>query len=524
MDVRLFLSVSVGFAALALVSRGNPRLSLAFGFGGLVACVGAALIMADTASADLLGGSLAGTPYLRWFLVVASLAGLAACLVALATRWQRDLPAATLAALAGSGLALSIDALPVALLAATGAGALGLISLAAPRSDSSASRLMLRYLQGIAVAGALAAVAAAWLVGPSGPLVYDTVAGGATALAMSLAVALRLGAVPFHGPTARVVRTAVPLGIPLLLALLPVLVFLVALTWSHRVLLGQALDLGTIRTLIAIVGAGTLLVGGLGTLGRPPETDDLDHIVSYGIVQDAGLFLLAFGAFDPSVWESARVWSLYFVVSKVGLTACVAALIAIRGTASIEALEGWARSSPVLAIALLAAVATGLGLPGLDSFDARLGIVQSAAARPVRWLAYAGWLLAYVPFVRLWWIGLRTSGPPLPVAARLRLRLPSDRPTRRDVRTLAAYALATAQLSRVAIAVVLALIVGLGGVVLALPPNGLGEAAGVLPEPVMPVATPTPLPGGSARPGASATAPSGASPTPSAAPVTSPSS
>jgi multicomponent Na+:H+ antiporter subunit D len=271
-----------------------------------------------------------------------------------------------------------------------------------------------------------------------------------------------------------------------------VLVFLVALTWSHRILLGQAVDLGTIRTLITVGGAGTLLIGGLGTVGRPPESDDVQHVVSYGIVQDAGLFLLAFGAFDASVWEAARVWSLYFVVSKVGLAAWMASLIAIRGTSAIEELEGWARRSPVLAIALLGVVVTGLGLPGLDSWDARLTMIQSAAARPVRWVAYAGWALAYLPFIRLWWVGLRTSGAPLPIPARLRLRVPPTIPDRRDARAVGGFVAETARLSRLAIAVILTLAVGLGGTVLALGPENLGEAAAVLPEPVLPASPSSP--------------------------------
>ena len=475
-----------------MLSRGDRRVAAAIAFAGLAGCVVAALAMDEAASADLLGGSLIGSPYLRWFLVIASLAGLAACLVALATRWQVDLPAAWLAALAGSALALSVDALPVALLAATAAGALGLISLAAPQGDPRGGRVMLGYLQGLVLAGGLAVVAAAWLIGPEGPLAFDTLAGGAAALAMALALAIRVGAIPLHGPAARVVQTAVPMGIPLLLALLPVLVFLVALTWSNRILLAQAVDLGTIRTLITVVGAGTLLLGGLGTVGRPPETDDLEHVVSYGIVQDAGLFLLAFGAFDASVWEAARVWSLYFLVSKVGLAAWMASLIAIGGTSRVADLEGWARRSPLLAIVLLGVVVTGLGLPGLDSWDARLTMIQSAAARPVRWVAYAGWALAYLPFIRLWWVGLRTGGAPLPIAARLRLRVPPTRPEWRNVRAVGRFVAESAQLSRLAVAVVLALAVGLGGTVLALGPQSLGEAAAVLPEPILPASPSSP--------------------------------
>jgi NADH:ubiquinone oxidoreductase subunit 2 (subunit N) len=493
-DVRLFVIIAIGSAALALLTRSDRRLALVAGFGGLVACVVAALLLDEAANADVVGGSLVATGFLRWFLVIGSLGALAACLVALATRWQRDLPAATLAALGGCALALSIESPPVALLAATAAGAVGLISLATPQAEAGASRLMLGYLYGIVVSGAIAVIAAAWLIGQRGPLQFDTLAGGAAALAMALALGIRMAAVPFHAPAARVVRAAVPLGIPLLLGFLPVLVFLVALSWTHRVLLPQPVDLDTVRVLVAFAGAGSLLVGGLGTLGRSRETDDVQHVISYGIVQDAGFFLLAFAAFDASVWREARMWSLYFLASKVGLAAWLAAILATRGSASIPTLDGWARRSPLLAVALVGAVAAGLGLPGLDSWDARFAIIHSAADRPLRWIAYAGWALAYVPFARLLWVGVRSLGDPLPLRARMRLRTPPERPVWPDLRGIAQYVGGSAVLSRLAIATVLTLAIGVGSVVLALGSPGLSEAAAVLPEPVPPAVTAAPSP------------------------------
>jgi NADH:ubiquinone oxidoreductase subunit 2 (subunit N) len=491
-DIRVFVVVSIGSAALALLTRGDRRISLVAAFGGLVACVVIALLLDEGTNTPVVGGSLVATAFLRWFLVIGSLGALAACLVALATRWQRDLPAATLAALGGCALALSIDEPPVALMAATAAGALGLISLATPYGQAGASRLMLGYLNGIVVSGGIAVIAAAWLIGRSGPLTFDTVAGGAAAFAMALALGIRMAAVPFHAPAARVVRAAVPLGIPLLLGFLPVLLFLVALSWTHRVLLPQPVDLDTVRFVIAVVGTGSLLLGGLGTLGRSAESDDVEHVISYGIVQDAGMFLLAFAAFDASVWREARMWSLYFLASKVGLAALLAALLATRGTASIRSLEGWARRSPILAIALVGAVAAGLGLPGLDSWDARFAIVRSATHRPLNWIAYFGWLLAYVPVARLLWIGVRSPGDPIPLRARLRLRTPPERPEWPDVRGIAEYVVGSAMLSRLAIASVLTLAIGVGSVVLAFGNPSLSEAAAVLPEPIVPAATASP--------------------------------
>lgn len=502
MDVRFFLVISLGSGALVLLARPYRNFSLAIGLAGLAGCIAAALVMNEAATTELLGGRLVATPFLRWFLVIGSAAGLATCLVARATRWQPDLPAVTLAALGGSALALSVDSLPIAVLAATAAGALGLAVFTAPAEDApadeaagertAAERPAVAYLEVLAIAGALAALSAAWLIAPAGVLPVDAFAGGAAALTMGLALALRFGAVPFHGPAGRIVRGAVPLGIPLVLGWLPVLLFLVALSWSQTVFLPQQPDLETIRPVLAVLGAGSLLFGALGTVGRPPESDDLQHVVSYGIVQDAGLFLLAFAAFNAAAWEPARTWSIYFAVSKTALAAWMTGLIAMRGSAAVSHLEGWARRSPILTIALLGALAAGLGVPGLGSWDARLAIIQSLPIRPLRWVAYAGWALAYLPFLRLLWVGLRAPGVPLPDDQRPRLRLAETRPARGDLRTLVTFTLASARLSRLAIAIVLVLALGLGAGVLAVGPGGLTDAAGTLPEPLLPAPSPSP--------------------------------
>jgi len=175
-----------------------------------------------------------------------------------------------------------------------------------------------------------------------------------------------------------------------------------------------------------------------------------------------------------------------------GGAALLAALLATRGTASIRSLEGWARRSPILAIALVGAVAAGLGLPRLDSWGARSSIVRSATHRPLNWIAYFGWLLAYVPVARLLWIGVRSPGDPIPLRARLRLRTPPERPEWPDVRGIAEYVVGSAMLSRLAIASVLTLAIGVGSVVLAFGNPSLSEAAAVLPEPIVPAATASP--------------------------------
>ena len=54
--------------------------------------------------------------------------------------------------------------------------------------------------------------------------------------------------------------------------------------------------------------------------------DDLEHVLGYSIVGDAGVVMLALATLDPEAWAPARTWILVFVVARSAFAAWVAGL------------------------------------------------------------------------------------------------------------------------------------------------------------------------------------------------------
>ena len=151
--------------------------------------------------------------------------------------------------------------------------------------------------------------------------------------------------------------------------------------------------------------------------------DDLEHVVGYSIIGDAGVVLLAIAALDPAAWAPARIWILAYVVTRSAFAAWSASLRETYGTGRIPDLRGWAIRSPVLAVAFGLIVFAGIGLPGLAAFDARASLVDLALGAPLGFLVMLGTFAPLAYEARLLVVGLRR--PPAEVPAPLgRVGLP----------------------------------------------------------------------------------------------------
>ena len=191
---------------------------------------------------------------------------------------------------------------------------------------------------------------------------------GLAYLAVALAAAIRFGEIPFHRWAARLSDSAPEIALPLLLAWAPAGFAVVALAW-----------IGPVDR--AAPPAARRRAGGRAGRRRPEHRlgavgawlqDDLEHVVGYSILQDAGFVMLGLAILDPSAWQPTRTWILVFVVVKTAFAAWAVAVRTRFGTRRIPDLDGWARRSPGLAIALApdrrrddrAAGPGGVGRPG----------------------------------------------------------------------------------------------------------------------------------------------------------------
>jgi formate hydrogenlyase subunit 3/multisubunit Na+/H+ antiporter MnhD subunit len=207
-------------------------------------------------------------------------------------------------------------------------------------------------------------------------------------------------------------------ALPLLLAWAPAGFAVVALAWMDRSIAPLLLPLTVERSVVLAVGVLSIVLGAIAAWLQ----DDLEHVVGYSIVQDAGFVMLGLAVLDPAAWQPTRTWILIFVVVKTAFAAWAVAVRTRFGTRRIPELEGWARRSPVLAVSLALIVLATIGLPGLLSWDVRARLVDlSVTSDPVRIVVILGGLASIAYYGRIALAGARSPSA-------LVLLGPSERP------------------------------------------------------------------------------------------------
>jgi len=415
-----FFVVTTGAALGALLTRRSPGVSRAFGLGGLGLAFATALAITPGETLPIGDGAIVTSEYQRLLLVLGAATGLLLCVVGLATVWQRNVPAAALASLAWTGLALASPDPGIAVAATIGAGLAGLLVTVVTPIDDRGVQVTVGKLRSIAVAGMLGLIAVTWVARLPGASGLDPAVVGLAYLAMAVALALRFAVIPFHAWVGQLSQSAPGMALPILLAWAPAGLAVVALTWVDGSIAPLGLPLSLERGVVVAIGTASLA---LGTFAAWIQ-DDVEHVVGYSIAQDAGFVILALAATGPSSWEPARTWILIFVLAKTALAAWALALQATYGTRHLDDLTGWARRSPFLGLAFVLTVAATLGWPGSVAWAARLELIRIAVADPLRMLLVLAAFSSLAYYLRLAVIGLRVPGPTVLDRAALRLRWP----------------------------------------------------------------------------------------------------
>jgi NADH:ubiquinone oxidoreductase subunit 2 (subunit N) len=409
-SVLLFLAVTFGAGTAAILTRRRPGVSIPIGIAGLAAATVAGFVLQPGDRLQVGETAMVVSEFQRLFLLFGSVAGLAVSIIALTGAWQRNLASAMLLGLGALAFGLGL-ADPVSRLAATAAAGLPgvLVAISTP-VDARGVRAAARELRAVAVTGALAVVAAALVSGPAGLANLSPTIVGLAYLAMALAVAVRIGAIPFHTRVARVTGSAPGAALPLLLAWAPAGFAAAALVWVDWNISTTAIPLEPERLVIAAVG---LLCIVLGILAATIQ-DDIEHVVGYSVIQDAGFVMLALAVLDIAAWEPARSWLLIYVATKSAFAGWALAMRDTFGTGRIGELSGWLRRAPLLGLALAVIVVATVGVPGLLVFDVRSRIASLALGDPLALLAIAGGLGSLLYYGRLARVGI---GPVAPMVA-----------------------------------------------------------------------------------------------------------
>ncbi len=435
--------MSVVILALIALSGGlltslvASRRSLAFGVG--IATAIASLIAAvsiDAADVVPIAGSLmGGSDGLRTFAVAwAASVLLFGILDALLDQGAGVLgPSLVGLAFGASALAVQDPGIGFALV---GAGALLTaaipIRMARVSADSGLT-LAVRTLRPLLASVALTLLVVAWGASPAGPFdaaspVDDVDPGlglamGLALLGLATAVVLRLGAIPGHAWVARFAEAMPASAVPPLLGWGAAAFLLVALGWIDVTLSPTGTSLTLERSLVTVVAIAGIALGGLAAILH----DDIEHVLAYSIVQDAGVAMLALATTGPTAAGASRDWILAAVAVKAGLAAWVHVTRGSFGTNRRTELRGWARRAPLLAVAFGLVIIGSIGLPTFAGFEARATLVRLAVPEPFGAIVL---IAAFAPVIflgRLLVDGVAAAAMPVRDAKGIRIELDASR-------------------------------------------------------------------------------------------------
>ncbi len=420
-------TIAVADTAFALASRG----------AGVAAMAAASMLLLLIAAVSHRERSALPARPMSLALPVALPVTVAAVVAALAA-----INGALLSTPAGGGgvLAPGTAASPIAVAVVT-AASVTLAPLAAwqpePALVAGAVRAAARAVRVAVLACGLALAGMAWLLSPSGLIAPDPAGVTAAMLLVSTAVALTMGALPFHRVAVRATVTG-PVALAAARSVwLPAAFALAAVAWSQRVLtpsvaftaVGSAPLFADARAIVAVVALVTLGGGALAATFH----DDLRHVLAYALIGDAGMVLLVFASADPAAASYAAAWLPVNAVVRTAFVTWVVALTGRWGTGLVDDLHGWARASPLLGLALVAIAAATFGLPGWGIFELRSSLVDAGGGPMWPVLAGAAWL-GLLPYLRLAWVGVQRDSPVVGAVAEPTVaQRPGRRPARRAV-------------------------------------------------------------------------------------------
>jgi multicomponent Na+:H+ antiporter subunit D len=384
------LALPGGLASALLAHRRRP--SFAVGLATAVACVLASASIYAGDTVPLAGTVLGGSDGLRTLALAWSIATL---LFGIIDGLLGDGPSILGPALVGLGagavgLSVSDAGVGFAILTA-GAMVSAVVPVIAIRGAGrdGASLLGMGSFRPVLAAGLIGLVVVAWGASPAGPFsaagplgaadpALDT-AMGLAVLALATAVAIRLGAIPAHVWAARFAEAMPASAVPPLLGWGSAAFVLVALGWVDLTISTTGASLDLERAIVTVVAAVSIVLAGIAAILH----DDIEHVLAYSIVQDAGVALLAFATFTTTGTDAGRDWIVGAVAVKSGLAAWV---LVARETFEAHRradLGGWARKAPLLGVAFGLIIIAAIGLPGMALFEARAELIKLTIPDPV---------------------------------------------------------------------------------------------------------------------------------------------
>lgn len=378
-------ALATGFTTM-LVGDRPRRISLLVGLAGSLVVLVIALSLPDEESVVIGDIGIVVTPVVRAMTVAWSATVAVLGLIELGVGGRPTVVGPSLLGLAVAAMALATRdaASSVAALAAGSVAGVVIPGLHGWLEGPTPSRLATTQRGTLAVLGSafIALLAIGWGASPSGPLggaigiepdQGSRVAIGLALLSVVAAVAVRCGLIPVHVWAARFMEGVSPLAIPAAFSWGSAAFVLAVLDWS-QVALGPDSAGNAERLLIIGIGLASVVLGGLAAMFH----DDIEHVLGYSIVADAGVAVLAFASLEPAAAAAARNWLVASATVKTAFAAWCGVVRATYGGHRLADLGGWARHAPILGLAFGAILVAAIGLPGMALYDARSGLISGS--------------------------------------------------------------------------------------------------------------------------------------------------
>jgi NADH:ubiquinone oxidoreductase subunit 2 (subunit N) len=416
-----FLAIASVGAVASLAFRGRRWAGTLVGIGAVAASLLALVVATPDAAVVVGGGAVALTAYARLLLGVALAGGLGVLVVGRLAAWEQAAPGVLLLAAAGSGLALGVAGALPALLAAGATATLAAAAALARPATPPRVRALAREVRGAVTAMTIGVLAVSLLPEEIGGLAVQSQVAGLAMLAAGIALGHRFGVIPLHARVARLTDVAPPSTLPALLVLLPATWAVIFLAWAPDTLGPVEPVLGWDGALLVALGLATMLLGTFAALIQ----DDIERIVAYTIVLDAGVVILGFAALDPAARDAVRAWLLPFLATRTALVGWTIAFRAAFGTTRLSEARGWLRRAPALGAALVGIGAAAVGWPGVMVWDARVTVFQAATGGLALLLASLAGLGTAVALARVFGAGFGRPEPRVVTAAGELARVPA---------------------------------------------------------------------------------------------------
>ncbi len=198
------------------------------------------------------------------------------------------------------------------------------------------------------------------------------------AVTLVVGLAFKAGAVPVHSWVPDVSQGA-PAPSAAFLTVVPKVGGLLALARLATVV---PIDASGWRPVVAVVAVATMSVGTLAALGQ----DDVRRLLGWSSVSQAGYALVALAVVGRSE-RAVPALVLFLAGYAVANVAAFGVVTALRGRTALADWSGLARSRPGLAVAMVVALLSLVGIPPLAGFASKFAVFAAAIDGGMTWLA-----------------------------------------------------------------------------------------------------------------------------------------